>query len=43
MYLYYQARFLPLGESRFKQGGHGQHLEYASRGAGAVGKPYDLI
>jgi glycosyltransferase involved in cell wall biosynthesis len=40
MYPYYQARFLRLGESRFKQVGHGQHLDHASRGTGVVAEPY---
>lgn len=40
MYPYYQARFRPLGESRFKQVGRGQHFDFASRGAGVVAEPY---
>jgi hypothetical protein len=40
MYPYYQARFLRLGESRFKQVGHGQHLGHATRGTGIALEPY---
>lgn len=40
MYPYYQARFLRLGESRFKQVGHGQHLDHATRGTGIALEPY---
>ena len=40
MYPYYQARFLRLGESRFKQVGHGQHLDHATRGTGIAIEPY---
>ena len=40
MYPYYQARFLRLGESRFKQMGHGQHLDHATRGTGIAIEPY---
>lgn len=40
MYPYYQARLLRLGESRFQQVGHGQHLACASRGTGRLREPY---
>ena len=40
MYPYYQARFLRLGESRFKQVGHGQHLDHAIRGTDIALEPY---
>lgn len=40
MYPFYQARLLRLGESRFTQQGHGQVLEYASRGVGTLREPY---
>ncbi len=40
MYPYYQARLLRLGESRFQQTGHGQHLAFATRGTGRLREPY---
>lgn len=40
MYPYYQARLLRLGESRFKQVGHGQHLACATRGTDRLREPY---
>ena len=40
MYPYYQARLLRLGESRFEQVGHGQHLAFASRGTDRLREPY---
>jgi glycosyltransferase involved in cell wall biosynthesis len=40
LYPYYQARLLRLGESRFEQIGHGQHLAFATRGSGRLRQPY---
>jgi glycosyltransferase involved in cell wall biosynthesis len=40
MYPYFQARLLRLGEARFEQSGHGQHLAYATRGVGRLRQPY---
>jgi glycosyltransferase involved in cell wall biosynthesis len=40
LYPYYQARLLRLGESRFEQIGHGQHLAFAARGSGRLREPY---
>jgi glycosyltransferase involved in cell wall biosynthesis len=40
MYPFYQARLLRLGESRFEQIGHGQHLSFANRGSGLLKEPY---
>jgi glycosyltransferase involved in cell wall biosynthesis len=40
LYPYYQARLLRLGESRFEQIGHGQHLAFATRGSGRLREPY---
>lgn len=40
MYPFYQARLLRLGESRFEQIGHGQHLAFAKRGTGQLSEPY---
>lgn len=40
LYPYYQARLLRLGESRFEQIGHGQHLAFATRGSARLREPY---
>lgn len=40
MFPFFQARLLKLGESRFTQHGHGQILEYATRGVGKLHEPY---
>lgn len=40
MYPFYQARLLRLGESRFEQIGHGQHLAFATRGTHRLAEPY---
>jgi glycosyltransferase involved in cell wall biosynthesis len=40
MYPFYQARLLRLGESRFEQIGHGQHLAFATRGTGQLSESY---
>jgi glycosyltransferase involved in cell wall biosynthesis len=40
MYPFYQARLLRLGESRFEQIGHGQHLAFATRGTGQLSEAY---
>ena len=41
MYPFYQARLLRLGEARFTQRGHGQILDFATRGVGTLREPYD--
>ncbi len=40
-YPYPQVRFVKVGEGRFKKAGHGQTLEWAKRGTGEIGVPYD--
>jgi glycosyltransferase involved in cell wall biosynthesis len=40
MYPFFQARLLRRGESRFAQRGHGQILDYATRGVGKLREPY---
>lgn len=40
MYPHYQARLLRIGEARFEQTGHGQHLAFASRGIVRLREPY---